>query len=349
MYRYFYVGTYMGEFGGKGIAACVLNTDTGRMKVLGMETNCQNPNFLVMDSKSQVLCAVNEDGEKAWLSSYRIREDHTLDFLDQISIPGKAPCHLSMDAAHKQVFYADYESGEVGMVRLRNGGFFGRILSIVQRKGHSVDVRQREAHPHQVFVQQERNRILVPDLGTDEIAVYRNEGEKLVQQSSIRVRPGDGPRHLVFHPHKSYLYLLCEIENVIYVLEETADGKWKELERISLLGEDTKGRYLGGEIAVTGNGKYLLACTRGWGLRKEEEGKLLIFSILDSGRLEHKKTATSKGCHPRMFTLADKERFVLMANQYSGNLVSFRMNPQTGALAVCDEILLPGAACVISE
>lgn len=349
MYRYFYVGTYMGEFGGKGIASCVLDTDTGRMQILDMETNCENPNFLALDTKAGVLCAVNEDGEKAWLSSYRIREDHTLDFLDRLAIPGRAPCHLSMDAAHGRVFYADYENGQVGMVRLRDGGTFESLLSVVQRKGHSVDERQREAHPHQVFVRPEENLLLVPDLGTDEVAVYGVEGESLVPQSTIKVRPGDGPRHLVFHPRKPYLYVLCEIENMIYVVEKTADGQLRERERISLLGENTRGRYLGGEIAVTESGNYLLACTRGWGPGKAEEGKVFSFPILDSGRLGPKKTTSSGGCHPRMFTLTDGDRFVLMANQYSGNLVSFRMDPQIGALTVCDEIRIPGAACVISE
>lgn len=235
------------------------------------------------------------------------------------------------------------------MVLLDETGHFEEEEYITSHSGKSVHARQTEPHPHGVHLSPDENYLFVPDLGTDEVVMYVIEKDQLRKRMSKKVLPGDGPRHLVFHPNGKWVYLICEITNVVYVYLYSEENGLEEIQRISLLSKDMKNEYIAGEIAVTSNGKYLLAGTRTWGAAKEEQGFLTIFEIDKNGLLVLKKVVKSGGCHPRMFSITSDGSYVLMANQYSGDVISFRFSQETGEIKKSDKCAIPEATCVWCE
>lgn len=349
MKKKLYVGSYTGSSKGKGIYCGTLDTETGKLDGFTVQTQCENPNFITMNWAKKLLCALNENDRGIWLSSYRILEDGTLHYLDKKNIPGSGPCHICMDSLAKRVFYANYVSGNVGMVLLNEKGCFEEKMCNALHTGRSVHVRQTEPHPHGVHLSPDESYLLVPDLGTDEIVIYAIEENGIRKVRSKKVQAGDGPRHLVFHPNGKWIYLICEITNVVHVYSYAEGNVLEERQRISLLTEEMKGEYIAGEIAVVPNGKYLLTGTRSWGTRKSEQGLMIIFEIMKNGLLVLKKVENSGGCHPRMFCVTSDGAYVLMSNQYSGDIVSFQFDQEKGQIKKCDKYAIPEATCVWCE
>ena len=344
-----YVGSYTGPEKGKGIYYCLLDTETGALRRISVEEQCENPNFIAVNWKKKILCALNESDKGIWLSSYEIQDDGFLCYLDQKDISGRGPCHICMDSDARRVFFANYISGDVGMVLLDETGHFEEEEYITSHSGKSVHARQTEPHPHGVHLSPDEDYLFVPDLGTDEVVMYVIEKDQLRKRMSKKVLPGDGPRHLVFHPNGKWVYLICEITNVVYVYLYSEENGLEEIQRISLLSKDMKNEYIAGEIAVTSNGKYLLAGTRTWGAAKEKQGFLTIFEIDKNGLLVLKKVVESGGCHPRMFSITSDGSYVLIANQYSGDVISFRFSQETGEIKKSDKCAIPEATCVWCE
>ena len=52
-----YVGSYTGPEKGKGIYYCLLDTETGALRRISVEEQCENPNFIAVNwKKKNSLC-----------------------------------------------------------------------------------------------------------------------------------------------------------------------------------------------------------------------------------------------------------------------------------------------------
>ena len=68
--------------------------------------------------------------------------------------------------------------------------------------------------------------------------------------------------------------------------------------------------------------------------RGPEEDSISIFSInLDNGTLNLIEYDPTYGKHPRNFVIDPSGKFLLVANQFTGNIVIFSRNIKTGKLA----------------
>ena len=93
--------------------------------------------------------------------------------------------------------------------------------------------RQECAHVHDVIV--EEDSLFFTDLGCDSVCWYVWDDIKFVLKKQYRLQPGTGPRHVRKHNNK--LYVVCELINVINVIDletdEIQQGVTKHLLRIS--------------------------------------------------------------------------------------------------------------------
>lgn len=339
----FFTGGYTKQ--GKGIYVCEWDRKEPQIFVKNVEERCENPNFITVHRGRQYLLALNENEMHTWITLFTITDRENLTLKDRIEIGGKGPCHISTDETGDRVFYANYESGEIGMVRIRKDGTFDGKPQGIFHKGHSIGPRQKSPHPHGVHVLPGQ-KLVVPDLGTDEVWIYDIRTDVPEAEEILTVKPGDGPRHAVLHPDGRALYIICELENVIYTYIQE-QGRWKEKQRISLLEQGMAGEFIGGEIAVTPDGKWLFASTRTWGENQEEEGFLTVFKTKDDGCLKFVRMTGSCGSHPRMFTITDDGNYILAANQYTGNLVGLMLNHENAELKLCCSAEIPEITCVI--
>ncbi len=96
------------------------------------------------------------------------------------------------------------------------------------------------------------------------------------------------------------------------------------------------------DIHVSPDGKFLYASNRG------KENNLAIFAINQiTGRLSLKGFQSTMGVQPRNFTIDPSGKYLLAANQKTGNIVIFKRDKKTGLLQYRGEqINVPQPVCL---
>ena len=126
---------------------------------------------------------------------------------------------------------------------------------------------------------------------------------------------------------------------------KTSNGSLSPLQTVSALStlrKDYKGPKEAAEIAVHPNGKFLYASDRA-GI-----DTISVFSIDPvKGTLKLKDEYPTMGKTPRNFAIDPTGKFLLAANQESNNIVTFRIDPTTGALTPTGDIAeAPAPVCI---
>ena len=162
------------------------------------------------------------------------------------------------------------------------------------------------------------------------------------KKSTTRTRPGDGPRSLVLHPNREFLYLTNELTSTITVFAvNPATGSLAEVQRISTIPPDFVGESFPAEVAITPNGRFLYTSNRG-------HDSMACFEIeAEGGLLRLVGFESTRGEWPRHFSLSPDGRHLLVANQFSHNVVVFLCDPNTGRLtATGSGVDVPSPTCV---
>src|SRR5699024_1489040 len=92
-------------------------------------------------------------------------------------------------------------------------------LSSAQHEGTGPHKRQEKPHVNFAVETPEGKYIVVCDLDTDELVTYQIEYNELMRVHTLNVKPGSGPRHIVFHPNRKTSYLLTQISHKVIVLD----------------------------------------------------------------------------------------------------------------------------------
>jgi 6-phosphogluconolactonase len=171
----------------------------------------------------------------------------------------------------------------------------------------------------------------VGDLGTDKVFIYKfdvKDGSLTPNDPAfVKVAPGSGARHVVFHPNGRWVYLVTEMGNtVIFFHWDGKRGALTEVQSISTLPPDFHGVSVSAEIRVHPNGRFLYTSNRG-------HDSIAVFSInAEDGRLTPIQYAPSGGRSPRNFDFDPTGHWLLVTNHESNNASVLRLDPQTGML-----------------
>jgi 6-phosphogluconolactonase len=166
----------------------------------------------------------------------------------------------------------------------------------------------------------DRSFILAVDLGTDRLMAFRLDLErgKLIPADHpwTQLPPGSGPRHLAFHPHRPFTYVISELQSTVTVFHSMErQGALEAVQTISTLPEDFKGANLGAEINVAPSGRFVYASNRG-------DDSLAIYAVdQETGVLALIGHTSTQGVGPRDFTIDPSGRLLLVANQDTDTVV----------------------------
>ncbi len=144
----------------------------------------------------------------------------------------------------------------------------------------------------------------------------------------VTAGPGEGPRHMQFHPNGRWVYCINELAKSVALWDfDPATGTLKTRQAASTVPPDwdpAKGTCA--DLHLSADGRFAYASTRG-------HDSLTVFSIdPQSGALTSLgQTPTEKT--PRSFCLMPGgENFVVSAGEGSHRLIVYRRNKSTGAL-----------------
>jgi 6-phosphogluconolactonase len=340
-----YVGTYTAPRGkGKGIYLFRLQTDNLEVSQnitlvpLGIAAETPNPSFIAFDLKRRLLFAVNEtdafDGQRTGaVSAFSIdAATGVLTLLNQRSSNGTAPCHLVLDKDNRHVLVANYGSGSVAVLPVGSDGRLGAATDVVQHTGRSVNPdRQTGPHAHCVTLDPANRFAFVCDLGIDKILTYRFDAQRGTltpgDPAFTAVKPGAGPRHMVFRPDGRFAYVVNELSSTITAFDyDGSAGLLKELQTVSTVPAYFDGANSGAEIDVHSSGRYLYVSNRG-------HNSVVLFSIdPERGTLTYIEEQGTGGSKPRHFGIDPSAKYLAIANQDSDTVLVCRIDAGNGRL-----------------
>ena len=331
-----WIGTYTKDGRSEGIHRLRLGADGGTLRSLGVAARTPDPSFLALHPSRPVLYAANEltelDGRPTGAVSDFAVEPRTgaLAPLGRQPSEGGAPCFVGVDPAGRWALVANYVGGSAATLPIGADGTLGPARAVVRHRGKGPDRERQDApHAHCALADPAGRHVLVTDLGTDRIEVYRLDpgSGALEPAAGVSLHPGAGPRHLAFHPGDRLLYATNELDSTLTVFRYDADsGALVALKTVPLLPEDA--RPLAGnkpsEVAVHPSGRWLYAANRG-------HDSLAVLALDEAGeRPRPVAHVPSGGRGPRHFAIDPTGRLLVVANEQSDAVVAFRVDAETG-------------------
>ena len=329
---------------GKGFSLARFDTTTGALSKPEFLLEAPAPAYFIIAPDGKHLYTCNSTG---FVSAYAIDPASAkLTLLNQQPSGGGDPSYISFDRSGQHVFAANYQGGNIAAWRLRPDGGIGERTAFVQHTGSSVNPqRQSHAFAHSIRVDLTNRFVLVADLGLDKLFVYKfdvkNGSLTPNDPPFVAVKPGSGPRHVVFHPNGRWVYLITEMGSTIIQFEwDARRGALKEAQTVSTLPADFHGDSACAEITVHPSGKFLYASNRG-------HDSIAVFAIdAKSGRLTAVEHVPSGGKTPRNFDLDRAGRWMLVTNHGNNVAMVFRIDQATGKLTpVGSPVEVPSPFC----
>ncbi|MFI0961618.1 lactonase family protein [Streptomyces sp. NPDC021080] len=334
---------FIGSFttaGGLGVLTADVDPDSGALTVLSAVDDVPDPSYLALAPARDVLYAVSERAEGA-VAAYRVHGDKPELAGPPTPTGGSGPTHLSVFDGH--VLTADYGSGSVSAVPVRPGGALAPAASdVLRHTGSGPHARQQGPHAHQVQPDPTGRWAVSVDLGTDSVRVCALDGGTLTLHRETALRPGSGPRHLAFHPRGELAYVLNELAPTVTVCRwEAARGSLRPVGEIPVLSGVPDGDAYPSGLVVSPGGRFVWTATRGRDtvsvLRADTVGEELTFVA----------EVPCGGVWPRALALDSSGRFLYAANERSGDVTWFAVDPDTGVPRRGGSIEAPAASCVI--
>jgi 6-phosphogluconolactonase len=361
--RLVFIGTYTGpiRFGtgkilegkGKGIYVYRLDVSSGSMEQIGLPERVPNPSYLTFDPSHRFLYAVNELKEFEGAPTGAVSAfsmdlgSGELRFLNRKPTHGTDPCHVTVHKTGRYVLVANFMSGSVCVLPIREDGSLGDATDVNQHRGSSIDpLRQSGPHAHAVTLDNAGRYVFVPDLGIDKVMVYRFDAKlgKMEPHDEpwVEVAAGAGPRQLAMHPRGGYAYLINELDSTMTAFRYDGDkGTLREIQTLSTLPEGFEGASTCAEVQISPSGKFLYGSNRG-------HDSIVIYAIDQvDGTLTCVGHKSTLGKTPRHFVIGPAGEFLLAANQDTDNVVVFRLDPASGELvATGHSVDVPTPVCV---
>jgi 6-phosphogluconolactonase len=349
-----YIGTYtdlVGPLGRKseGIYLYRMDAETGALALDSVASGIRRPSFLALHPNGRFLYAVSEVGDRSGgLTAFALDPvSGRLRALNQQPSHGAASCHLSVDSTGRFLFAASYSSGNIVVLPINADGSLRPAIQVVEHVGPGETPENHDtARAHMILQDPSARYVLVPDLGLDQLMVYRFDADSGALTPNdpphVKAVKGAGPRHLDFHPSGQYAYLINELNGTLSAYAyDAARGRFDHLHTLSTLPEGYTGPISCADVHVAPSGRFVYGSNRG-------HDSLAAFAIDPAtGRLTPAGHTPTGGKTPRNFALDPRGRFLIAANQDSDSLVVFRVDAETGALTPTGQVVdVPAPVCV---
>ena len=338
------VGTYTKNCESKGIYVYEFDSNTANFILKNSTENIYNPSYLTVSSDNKFVYSVSENDKKTKINAFGFNsKTGKLDFLNAQDPKGLNSCYIIND--EKNVITANYSSGSISVLGKNADGSIGDVKQLVEHTGKSINAnRQEAAHAHMVCFSPDKKYVLANDLGTDKVYVYQynpnSATEVLTLKSSIDVKPGSGPRHLIFSKDGKYVYLLQEMNGTLTSFSY-ANGILTKVSETTVVASDFKGDIGAADIHISPDGKFLYATNRG------TANDISVFKILKKGKLEFVQRTSTLGKGPRNFNIDPTGNYLLVGHQYTNEIVIFKRDKKSGMLtdtgkkiALCSPVCL---------
>ncbi len=314
------------QTGENGFTIYDMNSGDGTLKLVSQSNAGPQPSYFCISEKHGFIYVANEittyEGKKSG-SLTTLSYDPataTVKKIHEMAVPNGGPCYISLSAGEDFLLFANYSGGSVAVVELDSKGMPLGVADYILYEPEGKKV----SHAHMISPDPSGKRIYVTDLGLDRVVIYSlDENGKLHQTGKASLAEGAGPRHFTFSSNEKKMYVINEINSTITVFDRDSEGNLKEIQTLSTLSEDFKGKSACADIHIGKNGKYLYGSNRG-------ENTIVTFRIGAEGKLKLAGRTTCGGDWPRNFVIDPTGKYLLVGNQRSGNISVFTIDRKSG-------------------
>jgi 6-phosphogluconolactonase len=327
-----YVGTQARQ-----IHAFRFDPSTGKPTLIGPVVEGLKSTWIAAHPTLPVLYSVDDDNnQEGTVTAFSVdRTSGALAKLGEVGTGGNGTTNLYLDRPSMTLLAANYGSGSISSIGVEDNGNVASLVSTVKETGSGPNRRQASAHAHSAVVDPSGHYALVPDLGADRVFIYgfNRSTHALLPGDSNEPRcfiapSGSGPRHVVFGPDGHFVYLLTELSAQVLVLRwDAAQGTLTLVQSISITSEAFSGAKSSAAIAVSQDGRFIYAENRG-------ENSLVVYRVnAKTGELSLVQRTPSSGERPWGFAIHPSGKWLLVANQRSGSVNVFSIDPDSGTLS----------------
>ena len=339
--QYAWVGTYNPN--GEGLYRFTVDGKTGELRDKALVSSLPNVAQLTVSQDGKTLYAASEV-EKGVVQAWRIAANGELSELNQVASDGAGPVYLSLTPDGRHLLVANYVSGSIAVLPVKEDGSLGDAVDVHQDQGPAGAARPAAAaegsfavsdhngpHAHMISADPSGKFVFSTDLGLDRIYQYR------MDSASGKLTPNDppfiaassagaGPRHFVFTPAGDGLWLINEEASTLtfYHLDKQS-GLLREGKTVSALPKEYKGTSFAAGLVLSQDGKQLYVANR-------LHNSIAHFTVMADGSLKHQDDIWTRGDYPRTLTLDKQGHWLYVMNQRSDNITRFSVAPKDGKL-----------------
>jgi 6-phosphogluconolactonase len=333
-----FIGTYTSP-ASKGIYVSRLDPSTGTLSPPVLAAEARNPSFLAASADGRFLYAVNEvdavDGKPGGaVTAYAVdKAGGTLKALGSQSTVGGGPAHVSV--AGRMVFAANYGGGSIAAYPTQDDGSLKPASTFVQHTGSGTNPdRQKGPHAHAATPDPSGRFLYVPDLGLDQVLIYRIDATAGTIAAATppfaSVHPGGaGPRHIAIARNGRHAYVITEMLcTIVGYARNASTGALTPIQTISTLpeGQAVEKGFSTAEVILHPSGKFLYGSNRG-------HDSLVVYAVeASSGKLTLVQHIPTGGKTPRAFNIDPTGTFLVAGNQNSDSITVFRIDAASGKL-----------------
>jgi len=269
--------------------------------------------------------------------------------LNRAATGGGNGVHLAIDKSGRWLIVANYASGSVSVMPVRENGILDDALHVTPLPGQPGPnrVEQASSHPHHVVFDPSGRFVVVPDKGLDRIFVFKFDETRgtltPTAQGSATARSGSGPRHAAFHPALPVLWVVNEIGNTVATYYWDAErGHLNPVQIQPAIPPEYVGENICAEIAVSLNGRFVYCSNRG-------HDSIAVFAAEPgTGLLSCSGWIPSGGRTPRFIGFDPSGRYLCAANEQTDTIVVWQADPGTGHLRQSGQAVRSGSPVTIA-
>ena len=315
-----FVGSYGNDLT-RGIYVFHIDIDNGEILKKKFYKSLANPIAISKRERFIYVCYKNNTGRP---TDGGLWQYASMDL--QFGLAGKSTDHGKtyvdsyVNEDRTYAYAVDYYNNEVVVIPILKQKIV-KVVQTIKHQGSSVDEkRQNEAHPCFIDATPDQKWIVVCDLGTDEIVLY-DIGEKGRLQRNdeltFKVKPGSGPKKIIFSPDGQFAYVLSELTSEIHVYRYE-DGVFTFVQTVKTYPTDEYiGQNTAGDILINEKGDYLFVSNCG-------HDSVTTFEVdLATGMLTAVDNTDTDEKPVSMILVIDK--YIVVASQKGGSIESFEV------------------------
>ncbi|CDH26204.1 6-phosphogluconolactonase [Xenorhabdus bovienii] len=266
---------------------------------------------------------VNPDGKHLYVGirpqfsivTYAIGSDGQLEQQAIAPLPG-SPTHISTDRAGRFLYSASYGFNKLSVHPIDENGTAKAPVQIVE--GLQA--------PHSANIDRENRQLLVPCLKEDHIRIFNLDEQGYLTENradEISTVAGAGPRHMAFHPEKSAIYCINELDATVDVLRKW--DKYRIVQSVDSLTADFSSVCWSADIHMTPDGRHLYTCER-------SESLISHFRVSEDGYYLTLVGNYPTESQPRGFVIDHSGSFLIASGQKSDHISVSRIDKYSGKL-----------------